>query len=161
MCNRSDQLAVFFALGLSVFMLRPAFSQTDSTFLKRVNGINVGVSAVVQGIDAGLGIEVTSPLFLKNKLSLRIRGGVNWHEWYKVQVGNYATYPFLATSLVFNTLPTNRTRVYVEAGPFMLLPSEKFSDKKTVNGFTASTGVEFFSSFKTPLTMSYFLYDVY
>jgi len=133
-----------------------SFSQIDSVLLQRVSRPGIGVTAGVLGVDTGLGLEVTSSSFLKKRLAIRLKGGINWNEWYMVLMEDKATYPFFSASLVFNTLPMNRSRVFIEAGAFVLLPSNKFSDKESVNGINISTGVELFLTHKPHLTFSYF-----
>ncbi len=153
--NKLRESVGFLAL---VFWLLPtqSFSQIDSTLLQRLSGPGIGIFAGTLGVDAGVGLEVSSPSFLKKRFYLRVKGGINWSEWYKVQVDDNVTYPFLGASLVFNTRPMNRSRVFVEAGEFVSFPSDKFSEKKSVYGFSVSTGAELFLTHNPHLTFSYF-----
>ncbi len=133
-----------------------AFSQVDSVLLERVSRISVGASLGIQGLNPTLGIDITSPAFLKKSLSVRIHGSTNWHEWYKAQTDDWVTYPELGAALVFNTRPSQRARVFVEAGPFFLFPSRKFSDKNFETGFKGMVGAEMFARHGPHLTISYF-----
>jgi hypothetical protein len=145
-------------LALMICMLRPdqSFSQIDSVPLQRVSRPGIGVTLGVLGFDTGLGVEVTSSSFLQHRLAIRVKGGINWNEWYLALMEENATYPFFGASLVFNTRPMNRSRAFIEGGAFVLLPSNKFSDKESVYGISFSTGVEFFLARKPHLTFSYF-----
>jgi len=146
------------AIILITFLHLPGFtfSQIDSVLLKRVSRVSVGAYAGIQGLDPGLGLDITSPAFLKQRLTVRIHGNINWLEWYKVQTNDWVTYPELGATLVYNTRPSQRMRLYVEAGPFFLFPSREFSDKKFETGFTGLAGAEMFVSYRPHLTISYF-----
>jgi hypothetical protein len=155
-CTKSRKLAGLLALAFWLLLHVQSFSQIDSTLLQRLCGPGIGIMAGTLGVDAGVGLEISSPSFLKKRFYLRVKGGINWSEWYKAQVDDYVTYPFLGASLVFNTRPMNRTRMFVEAGEFVLFPSDNFSEKKSVYGFSASTGAEYFVAHNPHLTFSYF-----
>jgi hypothetical protein len=132
------------------------FSQVDSALWERVSRISIGASLGIQGLNPEIGIDITSPAFLKKSLAVRIHASTNWLEWYKVQTDDWVTYPELAATLVYNTRPSQRTRLFVEAGPFFLFPSRNFSEKNFEPGFKALAGAEMFITYGPHLTVSYF-----
>ena len=150
--NREKAMLLILVLSLPGI----GFPQLDSVLLERVSGISVGASMGIQGLDPGLGIDITSPAFLKRSLAVRIHGSINWLEWYKVQTDDWVTYPELGATFVFNTRPSQRMRLFVEAGPFFLFPSGKFSEKNFESGLTGLAGAEMFGSYGPHLTVSYF-----
>jgi len=146
------------AILLLLIMSLPGIgsSQVDSVLLERVSRISVGGSVGIQGLNSGLGIDITSPAFLKKSLSVRIHSSINWLEWYKAQTDDWVTYPELGAALVFNTRPSQRMRLFVEAGPFFIFPSREFSDKNFETGFTGLAGAELFSNNGPHRKVSYF-----
>jgi hypothetical protein len=132
------------------------YMQVDSTLLRRVSCFSLGVVAGMHGSDAGMGVEATSSPFLRKSLSVRVRGGLNWLESYKSLTGENMTYPSLAAAIVYQTPVANRIRFYIETGFFVLLPSDEFSNRSSVPGFSSSAGVELFARYKRELMISYF-----
>jgi len=156
LCKKSLTLGKAVPLLLVLFLPGIGFSQVDSVLLERVSRISAGASMGIQGLDPGLGIDITSPAFLKRSLALRIHGSINWLEWSKVETNDYVTYPELGATLVFNTRPSQRMRLFVEAGPFILFPSREFSDRNFETGFTGLAGAEMFVTYGRHLTVSFF-----
>jgi hypothetical protein len=156
LCEKALTLGKAMPLLLALSLPGIAFSQVDSVLLERVSRISVGASLGMQGLNPALGIDITSPAFLKRSLSVRIHGSTNWHEWYKAQTDNWVTYPELGVALVFTTRPSQRARAFVEAGPFFLFPSRRFSDKNFESGFRGLVGAEMFNRHGAHLTLSYF-----
>ena len=132
------------------------YAQFDSALVRRVNCFSFGVVAGVQGSDSGIGLEATSRPYIGRSLSLRLRGGLNWLESYKSQTGENVTYPSFAAAIVYQIPFAERVRFYFETGPFVLLPSVKFSDRSSVTGFYLTTGAELFARCKPGLMLSYF-----
>jgi hypothetical protein len=156
LCEKSLTLGKAMLLILVLSLPGIGFSQVDSVLLERATRISVGASVGIQGLNPAVGIDITSPAFLKRSLSVRIHGSTNWHEWYKAQTDNWVTYQELGVALVFNTRPSQRARVFVEAGPFFLFPSSNFSDKNFETGFRGLVGAEMFARHGPHRTISYF-----
>ena len=132
------------------------YTQMDSALLRRVRCFSLGIAAGVQGPDVGIGLDATSRPFLGRSLSLRVRGGVNWLESYKSQTGDDITYPSFAAAIHYQIPFADRVRFYIETGPFVLLPSAKFSDRTSVTGLYLTSGAELFARCKPGLMLSYF-----
>lgn len=148
---RTIRLRFVCAVTISLFSVmahHSCFSQSDSILNARVNGPSLGIIAGVYSYDAGLGLEATTRTFLKNQLSLRLRGTVNWMESYKVQNDHWATYKYISALLVYNMRVRDRGRIYIEAGPIFLLPNNKVTQKSFEQGFSGMAGVELFG--RTP-----------
>ena len=132
------------------------YTQMDSVLLRRVSCFSLGFVAGVQGSDTGVGLEATSRPLLGKSLLLRVRGGLNWLESYKAQTGDNITYPSFAAAIVYQIPHSERARFYFETGPFVLLPSVKFSDRRSVTGMYLTAGAEFLARCKPGLMLSYF-----
>lgn len=149
------KLILFGALLFAVS--RTAFSQVDSTILNRVSGLSLGMVAGLGPSHPGMiGLEATSPPFLKGRLSIRVRGGFSWLESYSSLGYDVNSHPSLGTSVVYQSLVSQRTRFYCEVGTFVFLPSQESSDRSKVMGYSGTTGLEFFSRGNADVMLSYF-----
>lgn len=117
---------------------------------------SVAMVASEYGYDAGLGVEVGSPGMLNNRVCFRAKGNITWFEQYKATYDHWATYKSLTISIVYNTLVIERSRFYFELGTYYTFPGENFSQKKSIQGITGSTGVELFVVAKPNFHMCYY-----
>jgi len=150
-------IKAIFVYSLIGMLSTGGYAQMDSALLRRVSCFSLGITAGVQGSDTGIGLEATSRPLLGKSLLLRVRGGLNWLESYKAQTGDNITYPSFAAAVVYQIPHTERVRFYLETGPFVLVPSVKFSDRTSVTGVYITAGAEFFARCKPGLMLSYFL----
>src|SRR5690349_10134790 len=105
---------------------------------------SLAVFAGGYGYDSGIGVEIGSPAFSNNRLSVRLRGSTSWLEQYKAAYDHWAQYKTVNASIVYNFTSIERCRTFVEAGPFVVFPDKRFSSETSFQGLTASAGVEMF-----------------
>ena len=95
--------------------------------------------------DFGIGINVTSPYFVHDRIAVRLKGNfvfneivqgavVNWIPYSNVQVGVIGVGGFVGEHI----------RLYGEGGAIGLLPSEEFSSEDFIFGGYGTFGFEFF-----------------
>lgn len=143
-------------LVLLVFSLsKTSYGQTSSPY-SHANKISLGLYAGQLAYDPVVGLEVTSPAFLKNRLSFRMRGGMAWLEQYKSQLNKWTEYTSLTTALVYKTHVIDRGRIYAEIGSSAIIPNEKFSDKKYLHGSYGLIGAELFFLNKRDFDICYY-----
>jgi hypothetical protein len=118
---------------------------------------SIGVFAGELGYDVGVGAEIASPAFSRNKrLSVRLKGGINWLERYKAGYGQWVKYKSVGASLVYNFISIERCRMFAEGGPFIILPDRRFSKKTFYHGLNTSAGLEMFVINTSSLNMCYY-----
>jgi hypothetical protein len=108
----------------------------------------VGVSAGHYGVDGGVGIDITSPLVIRNHFGFRVRGNIVWLEEYKATLDHWAIYNTALVGLLYRRRLSPRADFVTEAGAMIVFPHNKFSDKKIETGHYALIGVEHYLSHK-------------
>ena len=146
-------------LGLFITLLSgAAYAQVDSILSDRANGFSMGaIAGLGRSVYAGIvGVEVTSPAFLKNRLAVRVRGGFDWIETYDLQGYQIDSHPSVGGSIIYRSFVAQRARFYVEIGTFVLFPSNEISNRVYATGYSGTTGFEFFNRPESGVTLSYF-----
>ena len=136
---KSIQLLTVF-IGLSFF----SFSQENTMS----NGIGIGYQITQHQDDFGLGLNLTSPYFANEKLAIRARGNVMWHDHINSDFKNTWSeyYNFSLGFIGVSGKIADFIRIYGEGGVIALLPSSNFSNEDLEIGGYGLFGFEFFSS---------------
>lgn len=135
----------YFILGLALLASTASFSQGSAMN----NGLALGFHLNQHQNDFGLGVNVTSPYFLENRLAVRLRGDMNWHQHINVSSNNTTWSPYFNFSLGFIGVGGyigEHIRLYGEGGVIALLPSDDFSNESSHIGGYGLFGFEFFMS---------------
>ena len=96
--------------------------------------------------DFGVGLNVSSPYFANEKMAVRLRGNLVWHQ-HLTSKDETNWSPYANMSLGFTVISGkvgNHIRVYGESGAVALFPSTEFSDKSIHLGGYGLLGFEFF-----------------
>lgn len=104
--------------------------------------MSIGLSAGHFSYDPGIAIEFTTKAFLRDQLSIRVRGACNWLEAYKGTYDHWVNYRSVSAGLVYNGVISERVRVFAEMGMLAIIPDIKFSDKTFIEGFYEMNGLE-------------------
>ena len=95
--------------------------------------------------DFGIGLNVTTPYFLHNRVAVRVRGNLMWHEHVLNTETTWTPYSNLALGVIgVGGNIGNFMRVYGEGGAMVLVPSDDFSAQSTEFGGYGLFGFEFF-----------------
>jgi hypothetical protein len=151
--RKSLRILMVVTIALHVYGVN---AQENNSYYPLHNRYSIGFFAGELGYDAGLGAEVGSPSFSNNKLSLRLKGSINWLEQYKADFDRWAKYKSVSASIVYNFFSEDRCRMFAEAGPFIILPDTRFSKKTSYQGINTSAGLEMFVINTTSLNMCYY-----
>jgi hypothetical protein len=132
------------------------YSQDKDSLFPRQNKYSIAVFAGGLGYDAGIGAEVGSPAFSNNRFCVRLKGNLHWLEQFKAAHNHWVKYRSVAASFVYRFISIDRCRMFVEAGPFLILPDKRFSKKNSYQGLTASAGLEMFVLNSSSVNMCYY-----
>tara|TARA_R110001592_G_scaffold78715_8_gene235949 strand:+ start:2231 stop:2773 length:543 start_codon:yes stop_codon:yes gene_type:complete len=117
------------------------------------NGFGFGFQLNQYQSDFGLGLNLTSPFFVNEKIAFRLRGNLMFNE----NIQNKTTWtPYSNVSLGLIGVGGkigDFIRLYGEGGFIGLLPSDEFSSKQIVLGGYGLFGFEFFMN----KTSNYFI----
>jgi hypothetical protein len=138
------------------FMALHMHAQTESGDLSNIHGPSVGVGAGHFGDDAGLSVSFTSPSFFDSKLTVRFSPGVQWSEYYFAHASEWTSYATVKTGLVYTIRIIDRSRIYTEAGSFMIFPNRILSAKKQLQGGYGVLGFELFIYTKPAASIGYY-----
>jgi hypothetical protein len=97
--------------------------------------------------DFGIGVNLTSPYFLKQSIALKASGNLNWLQniplsSFETTWTNYQSYRLGITSK--RSWITNTIAIYGEGGLTMIIPNKKFSGESVVMGGYGVFGFEFY-----------------
>ncbi len=93
----------------------------------------------------GLGINATSPYFLKQKIAIRVRGNVMWNEHLLNKEMTWTPYGNLSVGVVSVAGEiADFVRLYGEGGLLLLFPNADFSSESLEIGGYGLFGFEFF-----------------
>ncbi|MBL0743021.1 hypothetical protein [Chryseolinea lacunae] len=151
---------IFLTILLPALVSQNVCAQMDSTQRPQPNRCNLAVGAGQFGDDWGISAELTTPTFWNKALALRFKGSTYWLECYKARQDHWAPYRMVSVSLVYKfriTADAGTYVAYVEAGPFTILPDERYSTQKHVEGFSAAVGAELFFRQCPRVPVCYFL----
>jgi hypothetical protein len=118
------------------------YSQSQPAPTVEGNRLSAGISVGHYRYDPGVTVEFATRAILRQRLSLRVKGGVHWLEAYKAANYHWATYRTFAVGLVYNAELFERTRFYTELGMFAIIPDVKFSDRPFIEGIYQFNGLE-------------------
>lgn len=135
------RILISFMFGLFAFA---GLGQDRDQSIQTKRSISLGIFGGDYGYDAVLGMELTSPEFIKNHISVRLKVNYTWLEHYKANFDQWATFNTYWCGLNYNTRTIDRGRVFVEGGSYLIAPDKKFSSTKYHFGYFASIGVELF-----------------
>lgn len=118
------------------------------------NGTTAGIQLNQYQQDFGMGIYLTSPWFANQRIAIRTRGNVMFHE--HLQNGETTWTPYLNTSLGVAAITGtvgDFIRLYGEGGIIGLFPSEEFTLESFEFGGYGLFGFEFYMN----RTSNYFI----
>lgn len=97
--------------------------------------------------DFGFGISITSPLIIKNRAAVRLRGNLMYNEYIENESTHWEPYTNLSLGLLsLGGKVSERIRLYGEGGFIFIFPPDKISDDNLVFGGYGIFGFEFFMS---------------
>lgn len=111
------------------------------------NGFGLGFQLNQYQRDFGIGLTASSPHFFNNRMALRYRGNLMWHEY--VQEGETSWSPYFSSTLGLTGgcgILHEFLRLYGEGGLLLLFPNDNISTQKTVIGGYGLFGFEFYMS---------------
>ena len=121
-------------------------AQENSNHIR--NGFGIGFQLNQYQHDFGLGLNITSPLFLNDIIGVRLRANLMFNE--NVQdLSNsvWSAYSNLTLGLIgMSGMVGTSVRLYGEGGIIGILPSDEFSSESFVPGGYGLFGFEFFMS---------------
>lgn len=128
------------ALILTVCL--PFFGKTQET----VNtGFGFGMQLVEYQNDFGIGLNLTSPYFAYDKIGVRLKGNVMYHQAVIDGRTDWIQYSNFSLGLIgVGGHVTERIRLYGEGGVIAVLPSGLMSDEDATLGGYGIFGFEFF-----------------
>jgi hypothetical protein len=132
------------------------YAQHGSVKYPQQNRYSIAVFAGGLGYDAGVGLEIGSPAFSNNRLCIRLKGNINWLEEYKTTYNHWAKYRSAGASVVYNFINVDRSRIFVETGPYIILPDKRFSKRNSYQGLSAAAGIEMFILHTSSVNMCYY-----
>lgn len=95
--------------------------------------------------DFGMGLNMTSPYFIHEKVALRLRANLMYHEHTKEAETTWTPYSNVSLGLIGGSgFVADFIRLYGEGGLLTLLPSEEFSSGDPVFGGYGLFGFEFY-----------------
>ena len=146
-----------FSNGLMIIFLTITglcYAQSDLKPPVQSSQFSAGISLGHYRYDPGVAVEVTTPAFLKDNLSLRFRTSVQWLEEYKSVYDHWASYNTYNLGLVYYAQIVDRTRFYSEVGMLSIIPDIKFSDEVSLEGFYILNGLEILLFTKPDFSMA-------
>jgi hypothetical protein len=153
--SSSHHLA-FLMITIATLSLYPFEDCYSQSYWDKIRRTSVGIQGAHYDMDAGIAIQVTTPLFFSESFSLRFTGAVQWLETYYQKRLDLMPYHSMRTGLVYNLPMMERSRVYFEVGSYMIFPNKTFSNKEVVNGGYGVIGAEFFFYQHPRVVVSYF-----
>lgn len=137
-------LSTFAALLIiaSVGFTQSAAAQSEEKTTMSPGKPAFGISGGHYRHDPGIAIEFTTRAVFQNHLSLRLRSTKQWLEDYKAIHDQWVSYHTFSVGLVYNGQLFERTRFYAELGMLGIVPNNKFSDGRFVDGLYELNGVE-------------------
>ncbi len=108
------------------------------------NGVGFGFQLNQYQKDFGAGLNVTSPYFANEKVAVRLRGNVLFHEHPKDEEMTWTPYANGSIGFIGTVGYVGNIRLYGEGGLIGLFPSDKFSSERTHFGGYGLFGFEFF-----------------
>ena len=97
--------------------------------------------------DFGLGLQVTSPLFVHNRLGIRVKGNFMFLEHLKNDLTEWTPYSNVSVGIYsIGGQVGENIRLYGEGGIVFLFPSSEFSTSSSDIGGYGLFGFEFFFS---------------
>ena len=98
--------------------------------------------------DFGLGLNLTSPYFASNRIALRLRGNVMFHQHPKDNETTWSPYSNVSLGLIgVGGIGGEFVRLYGEGGIIGLFPSSEFSAETFVFGGYGLFGFEFYMDY--------------
>jgi hypothetical protein len=146
----------FFALAILTSFLASVHAWCQDSGYPQHNKYSFSVFAGELGYDAGIGAELGSPSFSNNKLCVRLKGNIYWLEDYKATYDQWAKYRSINATIVYNFMSMERSRIFIETGPFIILADQCFSKKTSHLGINAAAGLEMFVVNNSSLNMCYY-----
>ncbi|SKC83564.1 hypothetical protein SAMN05660236_4485 [Ohtaekwangia koreensis] len=121
----------------------PVFTQDNAYTREDIKHFSVGVSAGQLTDNSWIGLEVTLPV-MHHRVGVRITSSVHWLEAYKVQFDRWGVFSMLSSSVVVYSHINERSRLYIDLGPVLIIPQSGVSEKKVITGVNALVGIEVF-----------------
>src|SRR5690606_18721019 len=91
------------------------------------NGVGFGLQLNQYQRDFGAGLNITSPYFANNRLAVRLRGNVLFHEHLKSEETTWTPYSHASLGVIGVVGYVGDIRLYSEGGVVGLFPSDAFS----------------------------------
>lgn len=108
------------------------------------SGMGFGLQLNQYQRDFGAGLNVTSPYFANDRIALRLRGNVLFHEHPKNAETTWTAYSNASLGVIGVVGYVGNIRLYSEGGVIGLFPSATFSSESSHFGGYGLFGFEFF-----------------
>lgn len=152
--KQSSLIALLFSMALVTCQTHS--DAQNLTYWNKIKRTSIGIQAGHYDLDAGLALQITTPLFLSESFALRFTGAVQWLETYRQKKLDLIPYNSVRTGLVYNFPMIDRSRIYLEGGYYMIIPNNTFSNEDLVNGGYGILGLEMFFYQHPQLVASFF-----
>ena len=109
------------------------------------NGLGFGIQLNQYQNDFGVGLNLSSPSFMNERMAFRLRGNIMFNEHIQNETTVQTPYSNVALGMVGALGKVgNYIRIYGEGGMIMLFPSNEFSSEDFVLSGYGLWGIEFF-----------------
>ncbi|MEL6864464.1 MAG: hypothetical protein AAFP19_08600 [Bacteroidota bacterium] len=109
------------------------------------NGLALGFQLNEYQQDFGIGLHLISPAFLKDKVAVKARANLQFHQHLDEEESTWTPYANFSLGLVAGRAMLGPfIQVYGEGGGILLIPSDDFSSESTVFGGYGLFGFSFF-----------------
>lgn len=131
----------------------------DDALHDKASHVSAGFLVGAVDDDFALGLQVTSPYVLSDRMALRVSGNMSFLEGIPEgdTMSTEMRYTSLRVGLVgVGGMLSKAIRIYGEGGVVALFPSSDFSDDNAIGGYGVF-GFEFFMSSQRATPISYFI----
>lgn len=135
---------LFLLLGLFICLSTTSNAQDEGP----ATGFGIGFHLGQFQKDFSLGLDLTSPYFVDDRIAVRVKGNIAWNEHINsVLETTWTSYSNLSIGVVgVGGTVGDFMRLYGEGGFLFLFPSEEFSSESSEIGGYGLFGFEFFMS---------------
>ncbi len=121
------------------------------------NKLSIAFALAHYGYDPAFGFEITTRTMIGNHFALRLRGSIQMMEAYKAADDKWISYQSFGLGMVYQANIIERARFYAELGGFALVPDNRFTSKKFLQGIYGLAGLEIYFLKKNTYNLSFFL----
>jgi hypothetical protein len=143
-----------------MLILGTVTAQDDNDIRNKSNGFSVGFKLNQAKQDFGMGLDLTSPYFLYNKVAVRGQVLFQFHEYFNVTQSESVWAPYVVSRLGLVGVggrPLPFLRLYGEGGGVVGFPASDVSSSSEFVGAYGHFGFEFFMSNSEREFVSYYI----